>query len=263
PPSLCRRCQSYVVGRVESASPRLHSRLRTLLVKNASVRQIVDNYKASLQAILTRENQDRLLATVLAPEQPRSRKVSVTLNGSTAHPRLLCHRSNLCWAIKYQEFPDVPERFDQEFCVLGCEGFTTGWCCWEVSVHELDGVPDVKPSAPQLPFLWGGKARWAIGVAKESIRRKGTFPLSPQEGIWAVGRSVKGEMIAFDTYQQKLSLQRPLQRLRVRLDCEARQVEFLDAETEALLHTCWVGLALGQTLRPFFYLGQDRVTFSM
>ncbi|ETE57793.1 RING finger protein 39, partial [Ophiophagus hannah] len=212
---------------------------------------------ASLQAILTRENQDRLLATALAPEQPRSRKVPVTLNSSTAHPRLLCHTSTVFWAIKYQDCLDVPERFDQEFCVLGSEGFTTGWHCWEVSVHDRNDPPAVNPSASRLPFLWGGKACWAIGVAKESVRRKGTFQLSPQEGIWAMGKSVRGEIVIFDMYQQKLSLQRPLQSLRVRLDCEARQVEFLDAKTEASLHTCWVGAFPGETLRPFFYLGQD------
>ncbi|KAG8147901.1 hypothetical protein E2320_023062 [Naja naja] len=45
PPSFCCRCRSYVVGHVESASPRLQGRLRTLLGKNASVRRNVDSYK--------------------------------------------------------------------------------------------------------------------------------------------------------------------------------------------------------------------------
>ncbi|KAG8147903.1 hypothetical protein E2320_023059 [Naja naja] len=58
---LLLQVRSYVVGHVESASPRLQGRLRTLLEKNASVRRNVDSYKASLQVILTRENQDRLL----------------------------------------------------------------------------------------------------------------------------------------------------------------------------------------------------------
>ncbi|XP_026549094.1 E3 ubiquitin-protein ligase TRIM7-like, partial [Notechis scutatus] len=39
------RCQSYLLGHVESASPRLQGRLQTLLEKNASVRRIVDSYK--------------------------------------------------------------------------------------------------------------------------------------------------------------------------------------------------------------------------
>ncbi|KAG8127267.1 hypothetical protein E2320_014211, partial [Naja naja] len=179
---------------------------------------------ASLQAILTRENQDRLATHLLQSSQD-----------------LVKLKSTLTWSIKYQECLDVPERFDQEFCVLGSEGFTTGWHCWEVSVHEQNKAPDVNPSSSRLPFVGGGKACWAVGVAKESIRRKGTFQLSSQEGIWAVGKSVRGEMVTFDMYHQKLSLQRPLQRLRVRLDCEVRNVEFLDAETEASLHISWVG----------------------
>lgn len=107
----------------------------------------------------------------------------------------------------------MPERFDRELCVLGCGRFTTGWNCWEVSVQEADNVP-VR-----------GRACWAIGVAKESVRRKESFQLSPQEGIWAVGEGVGGEIVAFSMVPWKLSLRRPLQRLRVRLDYEAGKVE--------------------------------------
>lgn len=105
-----------------------------------------------------------------------------------------------------------------------------------------------------------GRPRWAIGVAKESVRRKGSFQLSPQEGIWAVGKSAGGEMVAFSKVPQKLSFRWPLRRLRVRLGYEAETVEFLDAETETFLHSFQTGPFLGETLRPFFYLGQEKVT---
>ncbi|KAG8127309.1 hypothetical protein E2320_014232 [Naja naja] len=168
------RCQNYLVGHVESAAPRLQGKLWTLLEKNASVRQIVDSYKASLQTTLTRENLEQLLTTAPAPEQPRSPK-------------------------------DVPGRFDQEFCVLGSEGFTTGWHWWEVSVQGPYNFP-VR-----------GRACWAIGVAKESIRRKGRFCLHPQEGIWAVGKS-NYETVAFgEVKKEYLGFQAPLQRLWPRL----------------------------------------------
>uniref|UniRef100_A0A8C6VKX1 Uncharacterized protein n=1 Tax=Naja naja TaxID=35670 RepID=A0A8C6VKX1_NAJNA len=149
----------------------------------------------------------------------------------------------------FQECPDVPGRFDREFCVLGSEGFTTGWHWWEVSVQG-DYNSTVR-----------GKACWAIGVAKESIRRKGSFQLSPQEGIWAVGRAVGGKTVAFSKVPQILYSSWP--RLRVRLDCEAKEVEFLDAETEASLHTFRMWPFPGETLWPFFYLGQVGVTLSM
>ncbi|XP_026548912.1 tripartite motif-containing protein 10-like, partial [Notechis scutatus] len=244
------RCRSYVVGRVESISPSLQDRLRTLLEKNASVRQIVDSCKASLQATLTRENLEQLLTTALAPQQPRYPRANAVPNSSTAHPRLLCNGSTVTWADRYQNYSDVPGRFDREFCVLGREGFNTGWHWWEVSVQV---------AADNAPVR--GTACWAIGVAKESVRRKGRFELSPQEGIWAVGKSVRGEFVTFDTDQKKLSLKKVLQRLRVRLDCEAKEVEFLDGETEDSLHTFQMGPLLGETLWPFFYLGQVGVTF--
>ncbi|XP_026548080.1 E3 ubiquitin-protein ligase TRIM7-like, partial [Notechis scutatus] len=245
------RCRSYMVGRVKSVSPRLQGRLRTLLEKNASVRRIVNSYKASLQATLTRKNLERPLITGKPPGAVSVLRPAafVRPDGSTAHPRLLCKGSSVTWADRYQNYPDVPGRFDREFCVLGCVGFNTGWHWWEVSVQV---------AADNAPVR--GKACWAIGVAKESVRRKGTFQLSPQEGIWAMGKSVRGEIVTFDTDQQKLSLKKPLQRLRVRLDCEAKEVEFLDAETEDSLHTFQMGPLLGETLRPFFYLGQEGVT---
>ncbi|XP_026549131.1 tripartite motif-containing protein 10-like [Notechis scutatus] len=174
--------------------------------------------------------------------------VYVTLNSSTTHPQLLCQGSTVTWTDRYQECPDVPERFDREFCVLGSEGFTTGWHWWKVSVQG-------DYSSPLRGTAW-----WAVEVAKESIPRKRSFQLSPQEGIWAVGTSVWGVSVAFQMYQQRLSLRRPLRRLWVRLDCEARKVEFLDAATEASLYTFQMGPLLGETLRPFFYLGKMGLT---
>uniref|UniRef100_A0A8C5SGA2 Uncharacterized protein n=1 Tax=Laticauda laticaudata TaxID=8630 RepID=A0A8C5SGA2_LATLA len=137
---------------------------------------------------------------------------------------------------------NVPGRFDQEFCVLGSEGFTTGWHWWEVSVQG------------PYSFPVQGKARWAFGVAKESIPRKKSFQLSPQEGIWAVGKNVSGQIVAFEPTQ--LVLQGSLQRLWVRLDCKTKEVQFLDGATGALLYTFQTGSFLGEMLRPFFYLGQ-------
>ncbi|XP_070792292.1 tripartite motif-containing protein 10-like [Pituophis catenifer annectens] len=244
------RCRSYLVGRAERVSPRLQDRHRTFLEKNASVRQVVDNSKASLQKTLTRENLDQLLATAPAPEKPTSR-VYIELNKSTAHPRLRCQGSTVAWANTYQQCPDVPERFDRELCVLGCEEFTTGWKWWEVTVKEPGSVPVL------------GRPHWAIGVAKESVRRKGSFQLSPQEGIWAVGKSAVGEMVAFSKSPQKLSSRCPPRKLRVRLGYEAETVEFLDAETETFLHSFQTGPFLGETLRPFFYLGRQGLCLSM
>ncbi|KAK9405128.1 tripartite motif-containing protein 10-like [Crotalus adamanteus] len=242
------RCRSYVVGHVKRVSPRLQG--RNVLEKNASVRQMLDSYKASLQKTLTRGNLEQLLATAPPPQKPRSHKVYVKIDSSTTHPRLRCSNDSLTWANQYQDLPDLPGRFDQELCALGYEEFTAGWHFWEVSVQEAGNAPV------------DGRAVWAVGVAKESVRRKGSFRLSPQEGIWALGKSVEGEAVAFSKVQEKLYLRWPLRRLQVRLNYEAEEVEFLDAENEALLYTFRTGAFLGERVRPFFYLGQQCVSLS-
>uniref|UniRef100_A0A670Z3N3 Uncharacterized protein n=1 Tax=Pseudonaja textilis TaxID=8673 RepID=A0A670Z3N3_PSETE len=173
-------------------------------------------------------------------------QVYITLNGSTAHPQLWCQGSSVTWANRFQDCPDVPERFDQELCVLGSEGFTTGWHWWEVSVQGPYNFPVQ------------GEVSWAIGVAKESIPRKGSFKLSSQVGIWAVGNNVWGQMIAFEPY--RVTLQSSPRRLWVRLDCEAKEVQILDAVTGASLYTFKKGPFFGEMFRPFFYLGQMGVT---
>ncbi|KAM3843740.1 E3 ubiquitin-protein ligase TRIM7-like isoform 2-T2 [Vipera latastei] len=244
------RCRSYVVGRVESVSSGLQGRVQTILEKSAPVRQVVDNYKASLEMTLTRKKLERPLAmAVPQPVQgPQASKVYITMDGSTAHPRLYCQGTALSLADQNQNVPDLPGRFDQEWCALGCGGFSAGWHCWQVSVQEAGNAPVC------------GRACWALGVALESVRRKGSLQLSPQEGIWAVGKSVEGETVAFSKVHEKLSLQRPLRNLWVRLDYKAEEVEFLDVDTGASLYTFRTGAFFGERACPFFYLGQAGVT---
>uniref|UniRef100_A0A8C5SFY0 Uncharacterized protein n=1 Tax=Laticauda laticaudata TaxID=8630 RepID=A0A8C5SFY0_LATLA len=205
-----------------------------------------------------------LFLSSLSGHPGHHRQVGIILLFLTCLCRLVCAQNFWCgrillnsvaerywlWDLWYsrsstdfqQTFHYLTVPFDQEFCVLGSEGFTTGWHWWEVSVQG------------PYSFPVQGKARWAFGVAKESIPRKKSFQLSPQEGIWAVGKNVSGQIVAFEPTQ--LVLQGSLQRLWVRLDCKTKEVQFLDGATGALLYTFQTGSFLGEMLRPFFYLGQ-------
>ncbi|XP_010114773.1 PREDICTED: zinc finger protein RFP-like, partial [Chlamydotis macqueenii] len=105
-------------------------------------------------------------------EESRGRytRVTVTLDSDTAHSRLVLSedRRSVMQAAVQQSRPDSPGRFDPWPCVLGCQGFDSGRPCWEVEV--------------------GCGSCWAVGVALESVKRKGPIDMSPAGGIWAVGR---------------------------------------------------------------------------
>uniref|UniRef100_A0A8C0HGE7 Uncharacterized protein n=1 Tax=Chelonoidis abingdonii TaxID=106734 RepID=A0A8C0HGE7_CHEAB len=144
--------------------------------------------------------------------------VNVTLDPDTAHPQLVLSedRKRVRRRDTRQQLPNKPERFDTWGCVLGCEGFTSGRHCWEVEV--------------------GDGRYWAVGVARESVRRKRQISLSPEGGIWAVGRWW-GQFWALTSPETPLPLSRVPSRMRVCLDCDRGQVTFIDAGDEAPIFT--------------------------
>ncbi|XP_065269101.1 butyrophilin subfamily 1 member A1-like [Emys orbicularis] len=161
--------------------------------------------------------------------------VTVTLDPDTAHPQLVLSedRKRVRWGHTQRYLPDDPERFDTELCVLGCEGFTSGRHCWEVEVGD-------------------GK-RWAVGVARESVRRKGWISHNPGGGIWAVQRWGR-QFQALTFPETPLPLSRVPRRIRVSLDCEWGQVAFFDADNEAPIFTFPPASFTGQRIRPWFWV---------
>uniref|UniRef100_A0A667ZZX3 Uncharacterized protein n=1 Tax=Myripristis murdjan TaxID=586833 RepID=A0A667ZZX3_9TELE len=93
-----------------------------------------------------------------------------------------------------QKLPDNPERNTNYTNVLGSEGFSSGKHSWEVEV--------------------GDHPSWTVGLAKESVNRKGEFFASPEHGIWCLDyRSGKYTNGLSETVTEK-----SLQRIRVQLD---------------------------------------------
>uniref|UniRef100_A0A452IHN5 Ig-like domain-containing protein n=1 Tax=Gopherus agassizii TaxID=38772 RepID=A0A452IHN5_9SAUR len=94
--------------------------------------------------------------------------MDVTLDPDTAYPHLILseNRKSVEWRSQHRDVPDCPKRFDCVTCVLGYEGFTSGRHYWEIDVG--DGI------------------NWGVGVARETVSRKGWIHFSPQEGVWAV-----------------------------------------------------------------------------
>uniref|UniRef100_A0A8C4XCR3 B30.2/SPRY domain-containing protein n=1 Tax=Erpetoichthys calabaricus TaxID=27687 RepID=A0A8C4XCR3_ERPCA len=92
----------------------------------------------------------------------------VTFDPETAHPYLIVSEDGkeVRDTDTRQRVTDNPKRFDYCGIVLAREGFTSGRHYWEVEV--------------------GGKTEWDLGVARESVIRKGKITLSPYNGYWTV-----------------------------------------------------------------------------
>ncbi|XP_074423647.1 butyrophilin subfamily 1 member A1-like [Larus michahellis] len=161
----------------------------------------------------------------------------VTLDPNTAHSQLVlsADRRRVRWQREERDLPDIPERITYWFCVLGQERFREGRHCWEV---EVEGEV-------------GGESRWAVGVAKESVERRGRPFLSPEGGVWAVRHSY-GQFTSL-TSRRTLLPRSPLpSRILVCLDCARGLVTFLHADTGVEIFTFPPASFKGETLRPWF-----------
>uniref|UniRef100_A0ACB8EFZ7 Uncharacterized protein n=1 Tax=Sphaerodactylus townsendi TaxID=933632 RepID=A0ACB8EFZ7_9SAUR len=163
-------------------------------------------------------------------------KANVTLDPDTAHPILILSED---WKStrdggKAQSLPNNPERFDSYPVVLGCEGFTAGRHFWEVVV--------------------GSEGEWMLGVARKSVKRKGKFTLSPEEGIWAVGKWGGHCRAAIKGHNLPLTLRGELKRIRVCLNYDGGRVAFFDADRAALMYEFSGASFSGETLVPYFWV---------
>ncbi|XP_064197539.1 E3 ubiquitin-protein ligase TRIM35-like [Anguilla rostrata] len=162
----------------------------------------------------------------------------VTLDPNTAHPLLLLSEdlTRVRYSGEIQLVPDNPERFDGlQWCVLGSEGFSSGRHCWDVEV---------------------GGEYWAVGVAKESISRKGAVRLSPEGGVWSIEQHCGG-YVALTYSRTALTVRRKLQKVRVQLDWDRGEVSFSDPSHNTPLYT--FKHSFTERVFPFFCPGPLRI----
>uniref|UniRef100_A0A8C8S1W9 B30.2/SPRY domain-containing protein n=1 Tax=Pelusios castaneus TaxID=367368 RepID=A0A8C8S1W9_9SAUR len=167
--------------------------------------------------------------------------VTVTLDPDTAHPQLVLSEDGkrVRWGHTRQDLPNNPERFDTERCVLGREGFTLGRHCWEVEVGD------------------GGY--WAVGVARESVWRKGGISYSSEGGIWAV-QQWGNQFRALTSPVTPLTQSLVPSRIQVCLDCDWGLVTFFGAGDEAPIFTFPPGFVPGERIQPWLWVGWDTNT---
>ncbi|XP_073721178.1 butyrophilin subfamily 1 member A1-like isoform X2 [Misgurnus anguillicaudatus] len=168
----------------------------------------------------------------------RKYAVNVTLDPDSAHPHLIVSDDGK--QVRYEEQSETVKdedqksnnKFDERFCVLGNEGFTSGCFYYEVQVKEL--------------------SVWAVGVARETVKRKGGIWMNPENGYWMAGLR-NGKYRASEGSYVSLSLSVAPQRVGVFVDYEEGRVSFYDVESMCHIYT-FTNQSFNEKLYPVFSL---------
>ncbi|KAM4556159.1 E3 ubiquitin-protein ligase TRIM21-like [Fundulus diaphanus] len=159
--------------------------------------------------------------------------VDVTLDPGTAHPWLILSDDGkqVYCGNKRKKLPDNPKRFYPCVNVLGQQSFSSGRFYFEVQVK--------------------GKTDWDLGVARESVDRKGKISLRPQDGFWTVGLRNRNKYSARDGPPVCLHIQPGPEKVGVFVDYKEGLVSFYDVDAAALIYS-FTGCCFTEKLYPFF-----------
>ncbi|XP_062903910.1 zinc-binding protein A33-like isoform X2 [Mobula hypostoma] len=186
-------------------------------------------------------NHPYLLNTVLRETLDAINRVSVTLDVETANPELEVSgdRKSVRLTGTRRNRRHTGKRFTHWLCVLGSEGFTSGRHYWEVEVAR--------------------NRVWYLGVAAESVQRKGWFRVRPETGFWVIGRVYDvteqddDVIIVLTSPEARLPAGLIPGRVGVYLRYQSGTISFYNAETKSHLHT-FSGNKFTEKLYPFFWL---------
>ncbi|XP_039664991.1 E3 ubiquitin-protein ligase TRIM39-like [Perca fluviatilis] len=159
--------------------------------------------------------------------------VDVTLDPDTAHPKLILSDDGkqVQHGDVKKNLSDNPERFDTGPNVLAKQSFSSGRFYYEVQVK--------------------GKTHWYLGVARESINRKGSITPSPQIGYWLICLRNANEYKSCADHVISLSLKSRPEKVGVFVDYEEGLVSFYDVDAAALIYS-FTGCSFTEKLYPLF-----------
>ncbi|XP_055041824.2 bloodthirsty-related gene family, member 2 [Misgurnus anguillicaudatus] len=145
--------------------------------------------------------------------------VDVTLNPRTAHAYLYISedRKEVRHANKQQEVSENPKRFDRVANVMAKEALSYGRHLWEVEV--------------------GDKTDWDLGVARQSVNRKGKFTVCPSNGFWMLSLKNGTQYVANTFPPTPLCLIQKPRTVTVYLAYEEGRVSFFCSDTGTHIFT--------------------------
>ncbi|XP_033941551.1 E3 ubiquitin-protein ligase TRIM21-like, partial [Pseudochaenichthys georgianus] len=193
------------------------------------------SYEGTVRRAVTQleETLRKQMKKLLELKRVQQYEVEVTLDPDTAHPNLILSADGK--QVKdgdvKKNLPDNPERFNSSPNVLAKQSFSSGRFYCEVQVK--------------------GKTDWDLGVARESINRKGNISLSPQKGYWVIVLRNENKYKACAGPAVRLSLKSQPEKVGVFVDYEEGLVSFYDVDAAALIYS-FTGCCLKEKLYPFF-----------
>ncbi|CAL8312259.1 unnamed protein product, partial [Boreogadus saida] len=158
-------------------------------------------------------------------------EVDVTLDPDTAHPWLILSEDGkqVHDGGVRKRLPDNPKRFTWWIFVLTRQSFSSGRFYFEVQVKD--------------------KTVWWLGVARESIDRKGGSAMTPETGYWTLLYN-KDVLVFRDNPDVRLPLRAELQKVGVFVDYDEGLVSFYDVEARVHLYSA-TGCTFSEPLYPF------------
>ncbi|XP_076738431.1 E3 ubiquitin-protein ligase TRIM21 [Maylandia zebra] len=186
---------------------------------------------AQLEETVWKPMKKKLLEAEL--QRVQQHEVDVTLDPDTAHPDLILSDDGkqVYDTDVEKKLPDNPERFSYYGIVLGEQSFSSGRFYFEVQVK--------------------GKTDWNLGVATESINRKGQIPLRPQDGFWTVMLRNGNEYSACAGPSVPVCLHPGPEKVGVFVDYQEGLVSFYDVGAAALIYS-FTGCSFTHKLHPYF-----------
>ncbi|XP_045441955.1 E3 ubiquitin-protein ligase TRIM7 isoform X3 [Pipistrellus kuhlii] len=220
------RCSNVPAPKPSTVSSEMKNKVWNVSLKTFVLKGLLKKFKEDLRGEL--EKEEKVVCRGEGKQEEMEDKgggsyscrnlVELTLDPDTANPRLILSLDlkSVRLGQRAQDLPNHPRRFDTNTRVLASCGFSSGRHHWEVEVGSQDG--------------------WAFGVARESVRRKGLTPFTPEEGVWAL--QLNGGQYWAVTSPERTPLScGHLSRVRVALDLEVGALSFYAAEDMRHLYT--------------------------
>ncbi|XP_056443441.1 E3 ubiquitin-protein ligase TRIM39-like [Gadus chalcogrammus] len=164
-------------------------------------------------------------------------EVDVTLDPDTAHPQLILSEDGKQVhdddEDEKKNLRGNPKRFTEYVYILTRQSFSSGRFYFEVQVKYKTG--------------------WCLGVARESINRKGEIIETPENGYWTLYYDKDG-LVFNDDPDVRLPLRAELQKVGVFVDYDEGVVSFYEVEARVHIYSatgCTFSEPLYPILNPF------------